>query len=196
MRNAIIKLVLALLPALGAAAQDSLPPRRWWVPDGAKLQFAGNIGFLSAGVSYNNRRGNLEGDFLYGYVPASVGGVDIHTISSKLTWFPVRPFPVSGLRVRPLSAGVLVAYTFGKQYFLFAPKNYPYTYYDFPTAMHFGLFVGGDATIAVKSDARHRWGLYYEVGTTDKLLISYVTNHRSLRPSDILSLAIGVRRSW
>jgi len=180
--------------ATRAAASDSLPARRWWVPDHARLQFAGNIGFISGGFGYTNRKRRLEGDFYYGYVPRSVGGIAIHTVSSKLTWFPLRPLKAGRYEIRPLSAGILVAYTFGRQYFLFSPPHYAFDYYKFPTALHFGVFAGGD--LSRRISPAHRLGLYYELGTTDKLMGSYVPNMRSLSPADIFSLALGLRYSW
>ena len=48
------------------------------VPHYAKLQFAGGIGFLSAGIGYQSKNKRLQYDLMYGYVPESLGGVEIH----------------------------------------------------------------------------------------------------------------------
>lgn len=92
------------------------------LPDHIKLQFAGGIGAFSVGIGYGSRSTKLEGDFIYGYVPKKVGGITIHTISSKITWFPLKKIELKSFAVKPLSFGLLVNYTFGKQYFLFSPK--------------------------------------------------------------------------
>lgn len=180
--------------ALLAAAQDSTRERSRLLPDYVKVQYAGGIGFTSIGLGYQSRNDRLEGDFYYGYVPKSVGGVYIHALSSKLTWHALKKVDVKSLEVRPLSAGILVSYTFGKQYFLFWPENYPYSYYDFPTALHMGVFVGGRVDKPLKRGKKV--GLYYELGSNDRELSSYLSNRKSIRVTEILNLALGIRTSF
>ncbi len=108
------------------------------IPDYVKIQFAGGIGVFAVGIGYDSRNTKLEGDFIYGYVPKKIGGITIHTVSSKITWLPIKKIELKNLIVKPISFGLLVNYTFGKQYFLFSPENYPFNYYDHPTALHFG----------------------------------------------------------
>lgn len=174
--------IISLVPA-GLQAQKKLSRL---LPDYAKAQYAGGIGFISAGVGYESKNKKFQGDFMYGYVPERVGGEEIHSVTSKLTWLPLRVKQGERFIINPLTAGILVNYAFGDQYFLFSPEKYPYDYYGFPTAMHIGIFVGG--SIEVK-----RLGIYYELGTTDKELLSYVGNSKSLAFSDILNLAAGIR---
>jgi hypothetical protein len=38
--------------------------------------------------------------------------------------------------------------------------------------------------------------LYYEIGTNELKLVSYVQNHRSLRFYDILHLGLGIKFIW
>jgi hypothetical protein len=185
-----------LLASSAVHAQDSAKKRSALLPDHVKLQFAGSTGFLTAAVGYTNKKHSLEGDFQYGYLPESIGGVTIHTASSKLTWLPFQKIGGRKLQVRPLSAGVLVAYTFGKQYFLFSPKNYDYTYYDFPTALHFGLFIGGQVFLPSGNSRTRGIGFYYEAGTHDKAMMNYFSNTRALSVGDVMHLAIGVKKSF
>jgi hypothetical protein len=172
-----------ITPAIGLAQAKGLQKL---VPHHATLQFAGGIGFLSAGLGYDSKNKRLQGDFYYGYVPESVGGVTIHSVTGKLTWAPLSHQLSSSTRWHLLTTGILLNYAFGKQYFLFAPENYPYSYYGFPTAMHVGLFAGGGFLYK-------RTQLYYELGTTDKELVSYINNTGSLAFGDILNLGIGMR---
>lgn len=181
-----------LLLSLPAVAKDT-SRRNKLVPDHVKTQYAGGIGFISLGLGYQSRGEQLEGDFYYGYVPKSVGGLYIHAVSSKLTWHMVKKLQGKSFELRPLSAGVLVSYTFGKQYFLFWPENYPYSYYDFPTALHAGVFIGGRVDKPFKNG--QRVGLYYELGSNDREISSYLVNRSSLKLTDILNLAIGIRTS-
>lgn len=156
------------------------------LPDHAKLQFAGSIGFISAGFGYESRDKKLQADLFYGYVPEKIGGVNIHSITAKLTWMMVSKPLDNNLRLDILSGGILFNYAFGKQYFLFSPENYPYHYYGFPTAAHAAIFIGGGI-------ARNKLGLYYEIGITDRDLVSYVTNSKAISFVDIFNIGVGTR---
>lgn len=190
-RTVIIWFLVCLVGT--AAAQDS-SRRHKLLPDHIKLQYAGGIGFVSVGVGYQNRNEKLEGDFYYGYVPKSLGGVNIHAVSAKITWHPVKPVEWKSWELRPLSLGALVSYTFGKQYFLFSPKNYPYSYYNFPTALHGGAFVGGRLDKVFRSG--RKLGLYYELGSNDREIVSFAQNGSSLGVTEVLNLALGLRASF
>lgn len=159
------------------------------LPHHASLQFAGGIGFFAAGVGYGTKNHRLLGDFYYGYVPEQVGGVAIHSITGKITWAPLSHKLSKTMRWQMLTTGLLVNYAFGKQYFLFSPPNYPYSYYGFPTSLHVGIFAGGGFQYK-------RLQLYYELGTTDKELLSYIGNTNSLKFGDILNIAVGTRISF
>ena len=50
-------------------------------PDHIKIQYAGGMGFISIGAGYSTKNQKLEGDLYYGYLPESIGGVSIHSIS-------------------------------------------------------------------------------------------------------------------
>ena len=188
-------LTILLFTALSPVwAQEDSTQRRTLLPDHIKVQFAGGIGFISAGAGWVNKREKLEGDLWYGHVPRSVGGVEIHALSVKVTWHPVKKKEWKSYELRPLSLGALVSYTFGKQYFLFSPKNYPYSYYNFPTAMHGGAFIGG--RMDRKLPGGKKLGIYYELGTNDREFASWGTNLKAISPTDILNLAIGARLSF
>ncbi|MET0638372.1 MAG: hypothetical protein ABWZ25_20250 [Chitinophagaceae bacterium] len=158
------------------------------LPDHLNLQFAGAIGLVSAGFGYETKNHRLQGDFLYGYVPERAGGIDIHSVSAKLTWAAVSSQLRKDIRVDWLTTGVLVNYVFGKQYFLFNPKRYPFTYYGFPTAAHVGVSVGGGIYFK-------KLGLYYELGTTDRYIMSYIESPDAISFTDIFNVGFGARYS-
>lgn len=101
---------------------------------------------------------------------------------------------LKSFELRPLAVGGLISYTFGKQYFLFSPEYYPYSYYKFPTAMHTGVFVG--SRLDKKLPRGRKIGLYYELGSTDREIIALVQNGKAIRMTDILNLAIGIKTSF
>ena len=163
-------------------------------PDHIKVQYAGGIGFISIGVGYSTKNQKLEGDLSYGYLPKSVGGIRIHSISGKVTWIPIHPVSVKKYQAEPLITGLVVNYSFGKQYFSFDPPYYPYNYYSFPTAIHSALFLGSRIGHDFPTHAFvQRISVYYEILSFDREIISLVSNPKSLHVTDIVTLSLGVK---
>ena len=163
-------------------------------PDHIKIQYAGGTGFMAVGVGYSNKRQKLEGDLYYGYLPESIGGVRIHSLSVKFVWIPVHGVRGKKVILEPLTTGLVVNYSFGKQYFGFDPPNYPYRYYSFPTAIHSALFLG--SRIGFNFPAKtfvSRLSLYYEILSYDREIISIISNTKSLQAGDIITLSLGIR---
>jgi hypothetical protein len=197
--NAFLK-ALVLFGCCGARqsaySQDSLGARHWTTPDHLAVQFAGGAGLFAIGAGYTNRRGKGEAELLYGYVPKAVGSITIHAFTGKVRWLPLKPLTLAGYHLKPLALGIVVNYTLGKQYFLFSPKYYPFTYYGYPTALHGGIFVGSQLATKRKPERKIRqWSLYYEITTFDVEAASYVRNPRAMKLTDLMSLGIGVRAS-
>src|SRR5687767_8468596 len=113
------------------------------IPHHAKIQHGGGIGYFAIGFGYAGRKEKTELDLLYGYLPAEIGGIDIHSATVKFNFLPVSPIETKTFLLRPLVVGALVNYSFGKQYFTLNPPNYPYRYYNIPTAVNSALFLGG-----------------------------------------------------
>ncbi len=159
------------------------------LPDHAKVQYAGGIGFISIGAGYSNRKNKLEGDLYYGYLPRSIGGVRIHSVSAKFSWIPYHISIKNRFRFEPLIAGLLLNYNFGKQFFGFDPENHPYKYYSFPTAINTAIFVGSRFDLN-----KPAWlSFYYEILGFDRDLLSFVDNPNSLSLSQILTVSLGAR---
>jgi len=165
-------------------------------PDHIMVQYAGGIGFISIGAGYSTKNQKLEGDLYYGYLPESVGGVSIHSISGKITWIPIHPVSIKKYQVEPLMTGLIVNYSFGKQYNSFDPPYYPYRYYSFPTAIHSALFLGSRIGHNFPTNAFVRQlSFYYEILSFDREIISLVSNPKSLQVTDIVILSLGIRIS-
>jgi hypothetical protein len=168
--------------------------RHWAVPDQAKLQLAGNVGFLSPGVGYSWFGTRLEADLFFGWVPRSIGGESIVSVTGKLTFAPWRLRPGSGWSLRPLTAALQLTYTFGHEYFLRQPEHYPHGYYSAATALRSAVAVGASA-------GRRQWGLdevgvYAELVAVDAMLGFWIANPSALGAADVLSLALGVRAAF
>jgi hypothetical protein len=185
MKAGIFFFLIGFLPFLVNAQKKSFPEKI--LPDHAVIQYAGNIGFLSAGIGYESKNRKFNGEVLYGYLPESIGGIQIHSVTGKISWLPLNRL-YNDFSVDYIIAGLYLNYVFGNQYFAFSPSYYPFHYYDFPTALSAGISIGQQVN-------KGRLSFYYELGTTDKELVSYLGNVRSVEFSDILSLGIGLRIS-
>lgn len=165
-------------------------------PDHLKLQWAGGIGFFAFGAGYESKNQKFETDIYYGFLPESVGGEDLHSATLKFNWFPLKPIEKGKWRIKPLSVGALVNYSFGSQYYSFDPRNYPFNYYRIPTSLNTALLLGGQASFAVsaKKETR-RLGFYYEILSFDREMVSFIVNTKALSLTDILTLGIGVKLS-
>jgi hypothetical protein len=163
-------------------------------PDHIKVQYAGGMGFISIGAGYSTKNQKLEADLYYGYLPESIGGVSIHSISGKVTWIPIHSLSIKKYHVEPLMTGLIVNYSFGKQYFSFDPPYYPYRYYSFPTAIHTAIFLGSRIGLDFPTNTFvQRVSLYYEILSFDREIISLVSNPKSLLVTDIVTLSLGVK---
>lgn len=180
-----------LTPAAAHAGEaGNARERAWYVPDHAKLQFAGNIGFLSPGVGYSLARERLELDLFLGWVPEAVVGRDIWSVTGKLTWLPWTA-GAGEWRFQPLTAAVQLTNTFGDDFFIREPEGFPRGYHMLPTALRAGFAVGGTARAPWRG--LERVSLYYELVAVDVMLAFWTTNRNAIDLSDVVSLALGAR---
>lgn len=193
-------LLLLLLVNFSALAQDDKPglhSRKWFIPDHLKLQFAGNIGFLSGGPGYVSKNKTLETDLLFGFLPEKFGGDALITITGKTTYSPWR-IPIKNTSyIRPFSIGAYLSYTFGPQFDTKWPSYYPAGYYWWATSFRPGVYIGGKVGRDFRVNNRTRqFELFYELGSYDLLMISYVQNREYLKLSDIVNLSFGVKMAF
>ena len=188
-------LLCLILGSIPVTAQETEPKRiKWYLPDHVKLQFAGNIGFLSGGPGYLSRNKTLETDIMFGFLPEKFGGDGLISTSLKTTYSPWSIPLKNDYYIKPFSIGAYLSYTFGTQFDLKLPEHYPIGYYWWATSMRAGAYMGGKVGKELTRLKRKRsLEAYYELGTYDLLLISYVQNTGYLKPSDIVNLAFGVR---
>jgi hypothetical protein len=184
-------IVRAAAPAPAGDGRATQEHRSWYLPDQAKLQLAGNVGFVSPSVGWSWRDRRLEADLFFGWVPQAVGGIDIYSLTGKLTWLPWRIATGDEWQLIPLSLALQLTYTFGDDYFVILPDHYPEDYYELPTALRAGVGLGGGI-------GRPLWGVqhvgvYYELVAIDALLGFWVGNPDTVGLTDVFSLALGLR---
>lgn len=194
-------LIFALsLLAAGAFAQDSHTTntaRKWYLPDHVTIQFAGNIGLLSAGPGYSYLHDKINTDFLYGYVPGfETADTDagIHILTAKNYYTPFRHTFKEDYQWEIVKVGFGVSYSMGQQFFTSLPKRYPDKYYWWASSLRLTPFIGTALSAKVGNDATiiKRVQLYAELGTNDLDIVS-ITSNKSLSVYDILNLAIGTK---
>lgn len=186
-----IKLLFLLLfvNALPLHAQE----RHGLLPDYAALQYAGSIGVVGGGFGYRNNKKNIESELLLGYLPAAIGGDQLITAALKSNWMPFVLFRDKTVHLYPLQTGVMVAYTFGDQFFAKQPSSYPKGYYTFSTAFHAYWQFGSRISVPVQTK---RLELFYEFNASAEELVAMVQNPRFLTPDKVFSLALGLKLNF
>ncbi|RDC63918.1 hypothetical protein [Adhaeribacter pallidiroseus] len=168
--------------------------RKWYIPNQATLQFAGNIGFVSAGLGYSLRQDKINLDFLYGFTPGFEAQTSIHTLTGKFTYTAWNKQYTSGYNWEILQFGSSISYSFGPQFYTALPKHYPDGYYFWTTSFRLVPFMstalGKTTSGKLAETGIKRVKAYLEVGTHDLAVLSIVTN-KALNPWDIVSFAVG-----
>lgn len=190
----IFFLLLLVLGGLKVNAQKL----KFLIPDEAIVQYAGSIGYLSAGAGYEifgNKRGNLS--FHYGYVPESKGG-ELHIATVKLAYKPWQIHLKEWGKLYPFNPGFFASYTFHKDLSLFFPSGqYPGDYYYWSEAIRPHLSFSSELEVkppkALRNSGVRAMGFYIEANTNDFYLINYLQNMSALRLDDIFQLGIGLR---
>jgi hypothetical protein len=179
---------LALGPCTGSNREGP-----WYVPAHAKVQTGGYLGALTLGAGYAPWQ-VLEVGAYYGWVPASLGGVDIHSVALRL-----------GARVRGtcvardwnwvyLTGGVGALFTAGDGFFLTVPERYHDPNYYRRTGVRGLLTVGtelnrrqsGGSFVASQ-------GVFVEVTTIDEYLRLWAKSPRAEPFLATFSTSLGYR---
>lgn len=164
---------------------------RWYRPSHVPLQFAGNIGLLSAGVGFSSRSDDYRLALVYGYVPASLSVVRVHMLTMKNS-FRLATLGVNrNTSVTPyLSAGV--SWEIKGRSFFSQPDVMPDQYYRFPKSIR---LVPGAGVRVKKEFAQKKFFTnteFFAEATTYDILVFYKVYSREIRLNQIFSAAIGV----
>ena len=197
--------VLLLAPAAFATEPDATPAPKaaapvhpWYRPRHLILQTGGGIGMVAAGAGYAYFNNKVETDILLGYVPKRYAGSTLSLASAKLLYSPFTVRLAEQWQLKPLTVGGYFSYTHGT---LNDEERGQYTqdYYWFSTDTRYGPLAGSRLTYlrpAPRGTAPKAVSLFYELGTNDLYLHSYLTNPQGLTPGQILTLAIGVKADF
>ena len=207
-------LLLAGLRAAAAAPPDTLAVphdqpapraagravRPWYRPTHLALQTGGGLGMVAAGAGYQFSKNRLETDILIGYVPRRYAGSALTLASLKFMYSPFRLRVAEKVQVLPLTVGAYFSYTHGTLNDELKGQ-YSSDYYWFSTDTRYGPLVGGRVTylaapVAATGQPR-KLSFYYELGSNDLYLASYLTNRNGgLGFGQLLTLALGVKADF
>lgn len=167
------------------------------IPKYAKLQFAGSIGLASVGLGWDygkNRR--WETDLLIGVVPRLESNRAKMTFTVRECFVPcdfaIGASPVS---FAPLRVSLGLNSIIGHEFWPKSPNRYPDGYYFFSTKFQVVFAIGQQFNINIADEKRRLWrsvGLYYELSTNDKYVLSGFGN-RHLGFADVFHLDFGVK---
>jgi hypothetical protein len=183
-----------LLSIIGQSFAQEVKPRNWLLPDFVTLQYAGSIGFVSLGTGYATLQDRINIEVLFGVVPRFTGSEPMETITMKFTGSIIRTRLNEKITLTPLTAGLYFCYTPGKEFSSDLPSWYPDGYYWWSEAVRVNIFIGGNiAGVTNKLGRPRKISAYYEIGTNEIKLVSYVQNGQTLSFWSILHAGVGVK---
>lgn len=148
-----------------------------------KVQYAGEIGFLSAGIGKNFTE-NYSFEYFHGYVPEDIGGHEIETfaIKNNYKFLKLERWGYSS----DLYVGVNIYHVTGLEYQTSRHSSFPEEYYRLGSIR--ALFYTG---LTLRSSKYSQHMGYFESGLNDIVLINYLNNKDVIDPKDYVSLALG-----
>lgn len=172
--------------------------RHWdaLIPKQLILQYAGNMGVMSAGVGWNYGKHNQwETQFMLGYLNRYGTRRPKMTVTLKQNFIPWRVTLHNNWMLEPFECGVYFNSILGEEFWNKQPKKYPKKYYWFSTKIRPNLFIGQRITKKIPHDKRHfikSCTFFYELSSPEIYLMEWY-NNSYLKLSDVFSLSLGVK---
>jgi hypothetical protein len=178
-------LILATTPSLSA--------ERSWKADHIKVQFAGNIGLLAIGVGKQVLQNRLHSDILYGHVPHSLAGRDLHILAFKNSYHFTRSTRTRLPLINSSYIGATIFYTHKVDVNTLTDEFNGVSSLP-PNTLHIMPYLG----ISLNDPAQQTSSLFLELGVLDTYFEDYLNNRVSERYSllEFSNLAIGIRRQF
>lgn len=164
------------------------------IPHYTKLQFAGGMGVVSAGIGWDyGKTKQWETDFFVGILPRFSGSRASATITFKQNYIPWRVSLGGNWSMEPLETGIYLNKLTSRNFWGREPEKYNGPYYKFSTNLRVSAFVGQRFTLGL-SDRHRRKSItaFYELSTNDLYLISALSN-KAIKTYDILVLSLGLK---
>ncbi len=183
---------------------DSIKPdgtknyRAGWgilLPEFAKVQYAGNMGFISIGGGWDyGVNKHWETDIFIGFLPHYSTSKNKITLTLKQNYIPWRIKVSNKVMVEPLTTGLYLNSIWGRDFWVSEPEKYPSGYYAFSSKIRFNVFVGERITYNFNPERElfKSVSLFYEFSSNDLYIIS-AFNNSYLKPEDYLTLSFGIK---
>ena len=165
------------------------------IPTHVKVQYAGGMGFMSAGCGWDyGRKCRWETDIFAGFLPKAYSDRTHMTFTLKQNYIPWSIRCCDRFAIEPFSCGIYLNLITGEDYWVREPDRYPGDrYYGFTSRLRTHIYVGQRFTYSLKSDGLLRnITLYYELSANDLDIIAKCGN-KSLDLSEIVYFSIGVK---
>lgn len=164
--------------------------KKWYSPAYFKIQYAGNIGFMSLGLGYDWWQNKAQSTLLYGYVPETKGNATIHTFTLKND-FRLYSFSIKDKYNLQPTLGFSLSVEPGQNSYMRIPERFPDEYYA-PNCFYACLNLGLKSNFKLDQE---RYFSSIDVYAEFNTLADYVfyniiaQEHRS---NNIGSMALGV----
>ncbi|RXQ89531.1 hypothetical protein EO244_14285 [Ancylomarina salipaludis] len=162
--------------------------RKWYIPRAAKIQHAGNIGFMSLGATYYLVDDWYQLSIMYGMATDHTDAKTLNTLAFKNT-FHIKKFYYKDFILSPM-AGLSINLGSTHNTYRKLPDYFPDKYY-FQNKIHFAPFVGATIYHPLPYKTIKGIDFYFEMGTMDNYLLEAIRTDY-VKYSDIWNLALGL----
>lgn len=163
-------------------------------PDFLALQYAGSIGYVSAGIGYDIIKSHARASVHFGTVPENQGG-PLNIFCGKFFYKPWNINLSRRTSFHPADVGLMVSYHTGEDFKQSVPDYFSgKNYYWWHTSMR--LHLATETSISIQLDPNRffeRLTTYIELNVNDLYLVTYFSNAASLDPGDLVKAGIGAR---
>jgi hypothetical protein len=178
----VFLIIVILIPAVGFGAE---PVRNYLIPKTVQLQYAGDMGLVSIGAGYTFMQDKGAVNFIYGYLPEWVNGVEVNTIAVKGT-FQLLPITINSKLTTSTYVGTAVLRCFAHNTYVNFPSYFPHKYY-FTNALHVSIILGQN----FKFKRLKNFSVFTEISTLDYYMYYYLKN-KHLDFQDIWNISFGI----
>ena len=168
------------------------------IPNLFTLQYAGDIGLISAGLGWDYGRSNQwETHLLVGFLPKRFQYHHYWTLTLRQTYAPWNlHFTCLNQRwsVKPLFVNLSLNSILHGAFWTSEPDRYPHGYYGFSSRLRFHLGIGQRFSFHIPEQKRflsRKVSVYYEISTCDLYVRQKAISH-SIPLKDILAIGVGV----
>jgi hypothetical protein len=190
MRGLLMTLFFSCFVACTTLAQS----QKRLLPDFGVVQYAGSIGYFSAGFGYTFLKENARFSAHFGTVPENRGGT-LSVISTKLYFKPATFTVWNRVRLNPFDIGVMASYHYGDNFQEKWPEGvHPKGYYWWHPA--FRTHLGMESSLSYEFKKGHSLRSitgYVEFNTNELYFVSFIKNVDAVSFWDIIKVGTGVR---